>query len=265
MEALIQPQRAAERPNPAVVVLGSTSPIARAIALELARAGCDIVLGARDEEENARIARDITVRTGMQAWPVTFDAEDFASHAALLEGCLQAAGAIDGMVAGFGYMDEQARGQADFAVARRTIDINYTACVSLCELFAAYFEKRGTARAPFAKTFIAVISSVAGDRGRQSNYIYGSTKSALSAYLQGLRNRLFHTGVDVVTIKPGFVDTRMTFARDLKAAADPAAVGQSIVRAIRKRRDVVYVPWPWRYIMLIIRHIPEFVFKRLRM
>lgn len=265
MEALIEPQAAAECSNPAVVVLGSTSPIARAVALELARAGCDIVLGARDEEENTRIACDIAVRTGVQTWTLAFDAEDFQSHPALLGRCIELAGKLDGMVAAFGYMDEQAKGQAEFAVARRTIDINYTACVSLCELFAAHFEKQPAARAPFKKPFIAVISSVAGDRGRQSNYIYGSTKSALSAYLQGLRNRLFHTGVDVCTVKPGFVDTRMTFARDLKAAAEPGAVGKSIVRAICKGRDVVYVPWPWRYIMLIIRHIPELVFKRLRM
>jgi len=114
--------------------------------------------------------------------------------------------------------------------------------------------------------FIIGISSVAGDRGRQSNYVYGAAKGALSLYLQGLRNRLHPSGVRVITIKPGFVDTAMTYGLPgMFLVASPQAVGESIASSPGKSADVVYLPWFWRYIMLIIKHIPEPIFKRLKL
>ncbi len=243
-----------------VVILGATSSIARAVAIEFARGGYHVVTAARDAEENALVAADVAVRSGGHVEAVTLDAEDFASHGAFLEECrVRLNDRIEGVVLCFGYLDDQARCQEDFGVAHRTIDVNYTGAVSLLERFAAHFEGRHSG-------FIAAVGSVAGDRGRQSNYLYGSAKAGLHTYLEGLRNRLHHAQVQVTTIKPGFIDTRMSFGKEgMFLVAAPEAAGKAIFRAVVKRRDVAYVPWFWRYIMLIIRHVPEFVFKRMKM
>ncbi len=141
------------------------------------------------------------------------------------------------------------------------MEINLTSAVVLLSLFANYLEDRRSG-------YLAVISSVAGDRGRQSNYTYGAAKAGLTAYLQGLRNRLYRSGVHVLTVKPGFVDTPMTHGRvnpDSPLVASPARVARDIDWAIRRRRNVIYTPWFWRPIMLAVRLVPEFVFKRLRL
>jgi decaprenylphospho-beta-D-erythro-pentofuranosid-2-ulose 2-reductase len=143
--------------------------------------------------------------------------------------------------------------------ARRVIDTNYTSAVSVLNLAADYLEQRRGG-------FICGLSSVAGDRGRQSNYLYGSSKAALSTYLQGLRNRLTRARVRVVTVKPGFVDTKMTFGLSgMFLVATPERVAKDISQAIRRGRSVVYTPWFWRPIMLVIRTIPEFIFKRMKL
>jgi short-subunit dehydrogenase len=158
----------------------------------------------------------------------------------------------------FGYLADQQQAQKDFALARRTLDVNLTAAVSILELAADYFEER-------RRGFICALSSVAGDRGRQSNYIYCAAKAGLTVYLQGLRQRLARAGVQVTTVKPGFVDTRMTFGKaGLFLVATPEQAARGIVRAIRKKRDCAYVPGFWRWIMLVVRAIPECIFKRLR-
>src|SRR5262245_32088329 len=156
-------------------------------------------------------------------------------------------------------MAPQGEAQTSFELARRMIDVNYTSAVSLLNLAANYLEAQKAG-------FICAISSVAGDRGRQSNYIYGSTKAALNTYLEGMRVRLAKVGVPVTTVKPGFVDTRMT--RGLPGmflVAQPERVARDICRAIKKRRSVVYTPWFWWGIMSIICSIPTFVFKRLKL
>ena len=145
------------------------------------------------------------------------------------------------------------------AEARRILDTNFTGCVSALEILARRFEARRAG-------FIAALSSVAGDRGRQSNYLYGAAKGGLSTYLQGLRNRLHHSGVRVVTIKPGFVDTAMTYGRPgLFLVASPERVARAVYRALRGGQDVVYVPWFWRPVMFAMRGVPERLFKRLRL
>ena len=243
-----------------IVVLGSTSAMARAAAIEFAKLGYAILLAARDKEENEAIAADIRVRCGAPAIALAFEAEEFAGHEAFFDQCRAILGdSLEGVILCFGYMADQADAQANRAEARRTVDVCYTAAVSILETFANYFEQR-------KRGFIAVVSSVAGDRGRQSNYIYGSAKAGLTTYLQGLRNRLFHAGVYVVTIKPGFVDTKMTFGLPgLFMVASPEKAGRDICKAICKHKNTAYVPFFWRYIMLIIQHIPEWQFKKMRM
>ena len=157
-----------------------------------------------------------------------------------------------------GELGNQAKGQSDWGEARRILETNFTGCVSLLNILANHFEARRAG-------FICALSSVAGDRGRQSNYLYGSAKAGLSAFLQGLRNRLYPAHVKVITIKPGFVVTRMTYGRPgLLLVASPERVGKGIFRAVVKGKDVVYLPWFWRFIMLMVRSIPEAIFKRLR-
>lgn len=240
------------------VVLGSTSAIARALAIDLAKDGYNIIAGARDGEENERIAADIKVRTGREAEAVAFDAADFDAHPAFFDQCKEIAGdSLSILAICFGYMDEQESAQADFSSARRTFDVNLTGAVSICETFAAHFEEKRAGT-------IVIVSSVAGDRGRQSNYIYGASKAGLSTYAEGLRNRLYHHDVHVITVKPGFVDTKMTWGI-VPFAAAPEDVASQMMCAIQKRRNTIYTPFFWRYIMLIIRHIPEFQFKRMKM
>ncbi|MEK7793184.1 MAG: SDR family oxidoreductase [Candidatus Hydrogenedentota bacterium] len=240
-----------------IVILGATSAIARAIAIEYARRGHALVLAARDVVENEAIAADLRVRYDVPAHALTWDAVDYDAHVPFVGKCAELLGEIEGVVLCNGYMDDQQVAQREWDAACRTIDATFTGSVSVLEKFAAFLEKRRSG-------WIAALSSVAGDRGRQSNYIYGSAKAGLSTYLQGLRNRLHHAGVHVCTVKPGFVDTKMTFGQ-VPFAASPESAAKAIVRAIDRRKNVVYVPWFWRYIMLIIRSIPEWQFKRMKM
>ena len=240
-----------------IVILGATSAIARAVAVEYARRGHPLVLAARDAEENEAIAADLRVRHSVPAHALAWDAADYDAHGAFVDKCNQLLGDIEGLVLCSGYMDDQQLAQREWDAARRTIDATFTGSISVLEKFAAILEQQRSG-------WIAALSSVAGDRGRQSNYIYGAAKAGLSTYLQGLRNRLHHSGVHVCTIKPGFVDTKMTFGQ-VPFAASPENAARAIVRAVDRRKNVVYVPWFWRYIMLIIRSIPEWQFKRMKM
>jgi decaprenylphospho-beta-D-erythro-pentofuranosid-2-ulose 2-reductase len=245
-----------------VLILGATSGIARAVASELAARGARLVLAGRNVDELERIAADVSVRHGMPAVVEAFEALDYAAHAGLVERADAAfPGGLDGVVLAYGYMTEQAKTQTDFEAARRTIDVNFTSAVSVLEPLAARLEAR-------RRGWLAVISSVAGDRGRQSNYTYGAAKAGLSAYVQGLRNRLHPAGVHVLTIKPGFVDTAMTQGvvnPGSPLLVQPDRVAREIVDGIERRADVLYTPWFWRGIMKTITAIPESVFKRLRL
>jgi short-subunit dehydrogenase len=243
-----------------VLVLGATSSIARHAAAAFARRGFDLCLAARDEEELSRIASDLTLRHGVNVQAVPFDVSHPASSSRLMDGVMdESFGDLSGVLLCFGTLGDQPAAQADAPYAREIIGVNFTGAVSLLTPLANYFEKRG-------RGFIGVISSVAGDRGRQSNYVYGAAKGGLSIFLQGLRQRLSKAGVTVTTIKPGFVDTRMTFGLPgMFLVADPADVGESIARAVEKRKSVAYIPGFWRWIMLIIKLIPERVFVRLKL
>jgi short-subunit dehydrogenase len=166
---------------------------------------------------------------------------------------------LHGVILCHGYLANQAKAQQDFDEARRMIDVNYTSAVSILNVAASYFEARQAG-------FVCALSSVAGDCGRQSNHIYGSTKAALNTYLEGLRVRLAKAGVPVTTVKPSFVDTRMTRGQPgMFLVAKPERVARDICRAIRRRRGVVYTPWFWWGIMAIVCAIPTFLFNRLKL
>jgi short-subunit dehydrogenase len=245
-----------------VLILGATSGIARALCRAMAKRRCRLVLAGRSSGELDRIARDLQVRYGADVFVEPFEATDFDEHARFLSRCVKRLGGdLTGAVLCYGYLPDQPTTQVDFSEARKALEVNLLSAVSILNLVANYLQQRG-------RGYIAAISSVAGDRGRQSNYTYGAAKAGLSAYLQGLRNRLHPAGVHVLTVKPGFVDTPMTHGLvnpDSPLVASPEQVAADNDRANRKRKDVIYTRWFWRAIMLVIGSIPERIFKRLKL
>ena len=236
-----------------VLVIGAKSDMAKATAREYVKNGYDLYLAARDINELEAFANDITVRTQKSVKLLELDILDYASHQAFYD---QLEEKPLGVISAVGYLGDQEKAQSDFSEAQKIIDTNYTGIVSLFNIIADDFEKRKSG-------FIVGISSVAGDRGRKSNYIYGSAKAALTAYLSGLRNRLFDAQVQVLTVKPGFVATKMTAGMDLpeKLTAQPEEVAEDIYKAQQKGKDVIYTKWIWKYVMMIIKMIPEWKFK----
>lgn len=243
-----------------VAVFGATSRIARELCLRYAEAGHAVYVAARDVAEAERIASDVRVRTGVRAVAGAFDALAMAGHPAFVAEVEREVGPLDVAVLAFGDMGEgPGDGGHDFTDARRVIDVNYTGAASLAEAVAAGMAER-------RRGCIVGIASVAGDRGRQSNYVYGSAKGAFALYLQGLRNRLFPLGVHVLTVKLGFVDTRMTYGMRTKIpVATPEATSRAIQAAAGRKVDTLYYPRFWRAIMGVIQGIPERAFKRLKL
>jgi decaprenylphospho-beta-D-erythro-pentofuranosid-2-ulose 2-reductase len=241
-----------------VLILGATSAIARGTATAFAARGDNLYLASRDLEELKRIAADIKIRYGVKVSYGLFDAAATDTHPTFFQSVLNEMQELNGVALAFGLLGDQ-QAAREFAVAEKIIASNFTGAVSILSICANYFE-------PHKRGFIIGISSVAGDRGRQSNYVYGAAKGGLSLYLQGLRNRLFHSGVRVITIKPGFVDTAMTFGLPgMFLVASPQDIGKKIVSTLSKSTDIAYLPGFWRFIMLIIKHVPEFIFKRMKM
>ncbi len=238
-----------------ILIIGAKSDIAKATAREYAKHGYDLYLAAREADTLEAFANDVTVRTQRVVKLVELDILDYQSHQAFYE---QLEEKPLGVISAIGYLGEQEKAQSDFDEARRIMETNYTGVVSLLNIVADDFEQRRSG-------FIVGISSVAGDRGRKSNYIYGSAKAALTAYLSGLRNRLYGAQVHVLTVKPGFVATKMTEGMDLpeKLTAQPDEVAEDIYKAQQKNRNVLYTRWMWRWVMLIIKTIPEFQFKKM--
>lgn len=223
-----------------ILIIGATSGIAKGIIYAFAKKGDNLFLAARDEVELNKISQDIKIRFNTKTEIIKFDVENYTAIPKIED--------LDGVVYAVGY---------DGPEVERVLNINFTQAVNILNDYADYFahKKQG---------FIVGISSVAGDRGRQSNYIYGCSKAGFSTYLQGLRNKLAKNNVRVITIKPGFVDTVQTFGKPgVFLVADPMVIGQKIANSVNKRADILYLPWFWKYIMLIIKSIPEFIFKRL--
>jgi decaprenylphospho-beta-D-erythro-pentofuranosid-2-ulose 2-reductase len=246
-------------PGRNILILGATSAMARGTAAAFAARDDTLFLAGRDSEELQRLAADLSVRYHVPVHQAVFDIADVDSHAGFVGQVTKTLGGLDGVVLAAGFMADQSEAASNFTLVQRMVQVNYLGAMSVLDHCAAQLVAAGSG-------FIVGLSSVAGDRGRQSNYYYGSSKAGFSAYLSGLRNRLAGHGVRVLTVKPGFVDTAMTYGLEgMFLLASPEDIGRSIVRAVEKQRNTVYLPWFWRYIMLIIRHIPEFVFKRLKL
>lgn len=242
---------------PTVLILGAGSDMAVAIARKYASAGYTLQLAARNPAQLHALEQDLKIRHQVAATSHAFDALDFDSHASFFQSLPVQP---DVVICVFGYLGDQEKGQHDWQEASRIINTNYTGAVSILNIAAE-------AMADLGHGTIIGISSVAGNRGRMSNYLYGSAKAGFTAYLSGLRNRLFHKGVHVMTVQPGFVDTQMTQHLTLPPllTAKPAEVANDIFSAAGKKKNVIYTKWFWRYIMLIITSIPEFMFKKLKL
>jgi short-subunit dehydrogenase len=243
-----------------ILIVGATSGIASACARIWARQGARLFLVARNAEHLQQVADDLQARGAALVATHTLDINDLGQpHVTMLEDCQRALGGPpDIVLIAAGTLPDQAQCQSDPALAVREFNTNATSVIALLTLVANVLEaaQRGA---------IGVISSVAGDRGRPSNYLYGSAKAALSAFCEGLRARLYKAGVHLVTVKPGFVATAMTAGLALPGplVASPDRVANDIVSAIDNKKNVLYTPRFWSLIMLIIRSVPQFVFKRL--
>lgn len=243
-----------------ILIIGATSAIATACARLWAEQGSEFFLVARNREKLEQTAADLQARGAKTVTLHEMDATDYSAHPLMLERGLAALPQIDIALIAHGTLPDQSACELDVAVALREFANNGTSVIALLTLLARQFETQrcGT---------LAVISSVAGDRGRPSNYLYGTAKAAVSTFCEGLRARLFKVGVHVITIKPGFVDTPMTQGLPLPAAlvAKPEQVALRILKGIERKAANLYAPGFWALIMLIIRSIPQPVFKRLNL
>jgi decaprenylphospho-beta-D-erythro-pentofuranosid-2-ulose 2-reductase len=242
-----------------VLIVGATSAIAEAAARIFAARGDRLHLVARNATRLDDIAADLLVRGASTAGKATLDINDVALHQSVIDTAWQELGGLDVVLIAHGTLPDQGQCEESTSAAMHEFATNATSTIALLTPLANRMQSAG-------KGTIAVISSVAGDRGRASNYLYGSAKAAISTFLSGLRQRLAPHGVNVLTIKPGFVDTPMT--KEFKKGAlwaQPETVAKGIVRAIDRQRSVVYLPWFWWGIMAIIRSIPETLFKRVKL
>lgn len=241
-----------------ILILGATSPMARWAATYMAQRGDHLFLASRDEAECRRMAQDLTIRFGAIVDAGSFDALDADSHSALLDRALHFLDRLDAVLVASGHLG-QSPNTLEPQEGTRIMAANFSGLASMVGQCAARMEQAG-------RGIILGIGSVAGDRGRGSNFVYGAAKGAFALYLQGLRNHLHPKGIRVVTFKPGFVDTPMTFGKPgVFLAATPERAGRALVKALDAGNGTIYFPWFWRWIMQIIRCIPEPLFKRLKL
>ena len=242
---------------PVVLILGGTSDMAIAIAKKFASASYQVQLAARRVDQLKPLQSDLQVRYNAVCTLHPFDALNYDSHESFLESLSPKP---DVTICVFGYLGDAMKARTDWNEANLILQSNYVGAVSILDKVANEYakNKNGT---------IVGISSVAGERGRQSNYHYGSAKAGFTAYLSGLRNRLYPEGVHVVTVQPGFTYTRMTENLKLPKplTGHPSEVANAVYSAVQKKKNVIYVKWMWRWIMMIIRTIPESVFKKMKM
>ncbi|UWQ21552.1 SDR family oxidoreductase [Jannaschia sp. W003] len=242
----------------AVLILGGRSDIGQAIAARFAAAGHAVNLAARGAASLEPARADMALRHGVPVSAAEFDVLDTAAMAGFVDGLDPEPGIVVCVV---GAMGKQAESERDLEAAARVMRSNYEGPALILGLFAERMAARG-------RGVIVGVSSVAGDRGRASNYVYGSAKAGFTAFLSGLRNRLHGAGVRVITVKPGFVATRMTEGMDTPTplTAQPDEVGRAVLRAVEGRGgDVLYVRPVWRLVMGIIGALPESVFKKTRL
>lgn len=241
------------------IIVGATSAMAISTSRLLASRGYTLGLLARDRDKIAITASDLSARGAVRVETGVWDAGSDVSSQNALHQMIERLEGVDGILVAHGTLTDQVRAQQDVDYALSEITLNALSTIAICSHIANYFEARGEGS-------IVVISSVAGDRGRQSNYVYGAAKAMVSAFLAGLRNRLAKKNVHVMTVKPGFVDSPMTShlpKGPLWATTDDVA--EAIVKGMDRRTDILYTPWFWRYIMLLIKHIPEQIFKKMKL
>ncbi|MCC6286435.1 MAG: SDR family oxidoreductase [Chitinophagaceae bacterium] len=236
------------------LILGATSDIGKAIARKFAENKYQVLLACRNTAALSTFVSDMNIRYGIPCHSYSFDATDFSSHEKFYNDLPLKP---DVVICVFGYMNDNEATIASQVETLKTINTNYTGAVTILNIIAADFAGR-------KQGVIAGISSVAGERGRQSNYIYGSAKAGFTAYLSGLRNKLYKSNVHVLTILPGFVFTKMTEHLNLQKllTATPENVADSVYNAVKKRKNIVYIKWFWKWIMFIIKSIPESIFKK---
>lgn len=243
-----------------VLIVGATSAIAAACARRWAAQGCEFFLVARNAEKLERIANDLRARGAGRVTMHTMDATDLEAHPTMLKQCLDTMRRIDVALVAYGTLPDQRACECDVTTSIREFNNNGASVIALLTLLANRLEAQ-------AHGVLAVICSVAGDRGRRSNYLYGAAKAAVSTFCEGLRGRLFRAGAHVITIKPGFVDTPMTAGLKLPGllVATPDEVARRIVSGIERRVCTLYAPGYWALIMLIIKSIPQPIFRRLKL
>ncbi len=240
-----------------VMIIGATSAIAHETAKCFAAEGADLFLVGLGQEKLTAVQEDLKIRGAQRVESYELDLNEFNRHQQMIDTAVNTLGGLDAVLVAHGTLGDQSRSQASVEETLRQFSTNGLSYISLLTLLANYFETQ-------RKGNITVISSVAGDRGRASNYVYGSAKAAVTAFMGGLRNRLNGCGVTVTTIKPGFVDSPMTAHLKKNALfASTEQVGTRIYRAMKRGEDIVYVPWFWMFILMILRNIPERIFKRL--
>jgi decaprenylphospho-beta-D-erythro-pentofuranosid-2-ulose 2-reductase len=242
---------------PSILLLGAGSDIAIAIAKKFASEGYGIQLAARNVSRLGPLQADLSIRYGVICTLHEFDALRFSEHAEFFA-------ALDTKpditICVFGRLGDQQVAETDWQECEKILQVNYMGAVSILNIAANYYASQG-------KGCIAGISSVAGERGRRSNYLYGSAKAGFTAYLSGLRNRLFHQNVHVLTVLPGFVYTRMTenLSMSPMLTAAPEQVALAVYKAVLKKKNTIYVKWFWRWIMFAIKNIPESMFKKMKL
>lgn len=239
-----------------LLILGANSDVGQELGKIFAQnEHANIYMGSRTLDLLEKSCTDIKIRYKVEAEYFPFDATDYESHVAFYE---KLDPKPDGIVLAFGFLGDQQLAQQDFHEARKIIETNFLGAVSILEIIAADFARRNHG-------FIIALSSVAGERGRQSNYMYGAAKGALTIYLGGLRNRLHKKNVRVISVLPGMIRTKMTDGLDLpdKLLAEPQEIAQDIYHGFKKGKDIIFTKWYWKWIMAIIKMLPEKVFKRL--
>lgn len=240
-----------------ILLLGATSAMAKATAYLYASKGYSITLAARNTDRVSALASDISIKHCVECYVEKFDAEEMESHDTFFNNLKVKPDIVISFV---GYLGDQKLAESSFEESEKIIQINYVGCVSILNIISEFFanEKKGV---------IVGIGSVAGDRGRQKNYMYCSAKAGFATYLDGLRNRMCKLGVHVMTVKPGYVYTKMTEGMELPGllTSTPEYVAKSLYKAVRKKRNSIYISWKWRYVMMIIKNIPEFIFKKLNL
>lgn len=240
-----------------ILILGATSAIAKQTTRLFAADEHTLYLVARNEDKLSSMKQDMLVRGANDVNYESLDLTDETQHEDLIKRATESMGTIDTVLIAYGTLGDQKFSEKNYKNTLKELQINCLSVISLLTILANQLEQQQSGT-------IAVISSPSGDRGRQSNYVYGTAKGALTIFMQGLRNRLSKSKVHVLTIKPGFVDTPMT--KDFKKGmlwVSPEVISKGIYKAIKKKREVAYLPFFWRYIMLIIKSIPEKIFKYL--